>query len=99
MVKNTVKQAEQAKPAKKERTVLTPEQRIAKLEAELKAARERAEAKLNKVKTEAAAKRVKLRDRMVALSVQHNELTDQVGDGAYATITITTAEADTENVA
>jgi predicted nucleic acid-binding Zn-ribbon protein len=57
--------------AEKKRTVLTDEERVAKLEAELKAAREKAEAKKNKARTVAMEKRGKL-------VAKRDELTKQI---------------------
>lgn len=83
----------EAKPAapKKERRVLTPEERIAKAEADLKALREKAEAKKNKARNAAAEKRAKIRDKMVELNTQHNDLTETIGDGAFSNVTIEAA--------
>lgn len=69
-------------PAKTEakRKMLTPEQRVAKLEADLAAARKKAEAKTNKAKAEATEKRAKLVAKRDALNVQILELTETIGD-------------------
>lgn len=79
---------------KKERKVLTPEERIAKAEAELKALREKAEAKKNKERNAAAEKRAKIRDKMVELNTQHNDLTETIGDGAFSSVTIETGTTE-----
>jgi Spy/CpxP family protein refolding chaperone len=85
---NTGAAKAEAKATEAKRTMLTPEQRVAKLEAELAEARKKAEAKANKAKTEAAEKRAKIRDKMVELNTQHNDLTEVVGDKAFSNVTI-----------
>lgn len=67
------------------RKTLTPEEKIAKLEAELKAAREKAEAKTNKAKAEAVAKRAALVEKRDALTNQIKELTAIIGDDSEYT--------------
>lgn len=62
------------------RKMLTPAERVAKLEAELEAARKKAEAKANKAKTEATEKRAKLVEKRDALNAQIAELTKVIGD-------------------
>lgn len=71
-------------PAKTEakRKMLTPEQRVAKLEADLAAARKKAEAKTNKAKAEARDKRAKLVAKRDALNAQIAELNEVIGDKA-----------------
>lgn len=66
--------------AEAKRKMLTPAERVAKLEAELKAAREKAEAKANKAKTEATEKRAKLIAKRDELNTQIDELTKVIGD-------------------
>lgn len=85
----TTKAAE-AKPetkSEKKRTVLTDAQRIAKLEADLKAAREKAEAKANKARTEASEKRAKLVAKRDELNKQIAEL-DKVIDSAPTAVSV-----------
>lgn len=67
--------------AETKRTVLTPEQRVAKLEAELAAARKKAEERANKAKDQARDKRTKLVEKRNALNVQIAELNEIIGDG------------------
>lgn len=62
---------DQGKAPEKKRTVLTQEQRIAKLEAELKAAREKAEAKANKHFAQ-------LRERRAKLVAKRDSLNEQI---------------------
>ena len=69
MGKDTTKSTPAA--PKKERTVLTPQQRVAKLEAELEAARKKAEERENKARNTAWEKRAKL-------VAKRDELTKQI---------------------
>ena len=66
MVKDTTK----AKADKPKRTVLTPQQRVEKLEAELAAARERAAKRANAGRTKALEKRAKLVEKRDTLNAQ-----------------------------
>lgn len=66
---------DEAKPKRKQ---LSPEERVAKLEAELAAARERAEKKANKQRTELQAKRDKLADKINGLQKQLDEIDKQL---------------------
>lgn len=79
---NTPATPVKAEAKKTERKVLTPEQRVAKLEAELAAARKKAEDKANKQINEAKDKRAKLVEKRDALNVQILELTEIIGDDA-----------------
>jgi uncharacterized coiled-coil protein SlyX len=95
---NTVKaDAPGTEEPKAKRTMLTPEERVAKLEAELAAARQKAQAKANKAVNEAKAKRAKLRDKLVVLNTEHNNLTDVIGDQAFSNVTIDAAVEDSSN--
>lgn len=62
--------AAQSKPTEKKRTVLTDAERIAKLEADLAAARKKAEAKRNKARDAALEKRAKLVAKRDELNAQ-----------------------------
>lgn len=65
---------------KKTRKTSTPEERVARLEAELAAAKERAEAKANKADNLLRAQRAKLIERRDALQEKIDAITDQLGD-------------------
>lgn len=78
------------------RVVRTDEEILADLEAKLAAKRARIEARKNKGRDEAAAKRAKVRDRLVELNTKHNDLTDLIGDKAYANVTIEAGEEPAE---
>lgn len=62
------------------RKMLTPAERVAKLEADLAEARKKAEAKDNKAKAEAKDKRAKLVEKRDALNAQITELDVIIGD-------------------
>lgn len=66
---------------KKERKVSTPEERIAKLEADLAAARQRAEVKANKAHDLLRTQRAKLIERRDVLQEKIDTITDELGDG------------------
>lgn len=72
--------AEAKAEAKATRKMLTPAERVAKLEAELAEARKKAEAKANKAKAEATEKRAKLVEKRDALNVEIAALTKVIGD-------------------
>lgn len=84
MAKTASTKPEAVAEDKPKRTMLTPEQRVAKLEAELAAARERAEKKANKAVNEAKDKRAKLVEKRNALDNQIAQLTATIGDGGPA---------------
>jgi hypothetical protein len=69
-----------AKAEAKQRKMLTPAERVAKLEAELAEARAKAEAKANKAKAEAKEKRAKLLAKVDDLSEQIIALDKIIGD-------------------
>lgn len=60
-----------AEAAKPKRTQLTPEQRVAKLEAELEAARKKAEERANKGRTKAL-------ERRAALVTRRDKLNEEI---------------------
>lgn len=66
--------------AEAKRKMLTPAEKVAKLEADLAEARKKAEAKANKEKAEATEKRAKLRAKVDELSKQIAELDKVIGD-------------------
>lgn len=69
---------------KAKRKMLTAEERVALLEAQLAEAKAKADAKANKVKTEAKAKRATLIERRDKLNAQIAELDAVIGDETEA---------------
>lgn len=79
---------EKAAPAKAKRTTLTPEQKIAKLEAELKAARDKVQAKDRKrleeiaaLQAKATAKRDEAESHLTAYAEEIAVIRGRLGEG------------------
>lgn len=72
--------ASEAKAETPKRKMLTPKERIAKLEADLAAARKKEQEKADKKANELKAKRAKLQERRDALSDQIKAITAEIGD-------------------
>lgn len=81
MASNTTKKQDDKPKAK--RTVLTPEQRIAKMEAELEAAREKAAAKSQKIVDTKLAERNKLDERIKDLQDKRDAITAELVANGY----------------
>lgn len=77
--------AAQSKPTEAKRRMLTPAEKVAKLEADLAAARKKAEERADKVINQAKEKRAKLVEKRDALNDQIRELTVVIGDDELAT--------------
>lgn len=77
----TTEKVETPAPAKKaetKRKILTPQERVAKLEAELKAAREKAEAKAKAESDQLTERRAKIVERRDLLNTQIEEIDKQL---------------------
>lgn len=89
MASNTTRKQADTKPEakpegeKKKRTMLTPEQRIAKMEADLAEARERAAKKSQKVVDTKLAERNKLDERIKDLQDKRDAITAELVANGY----------------
>lgn len=88
MASNTTKKqaetkAEESTGEKKKRTVLTPEQRIAKMEADLEAARQRAAQKSQKIVDTKLAERNKLDEKIKDLQDKRDAITAELVANGY----------------
>lgn len=92
------KQDNVAKAPKKERVVLTPEQRIAKAEAELAELRRKAEEKANKGRTVAMEKRAKLVARRDKIQSDIDAIDAEYPPAETTTVGDTADEPDTDEL-
>jgi hypothetical protein len=81
---------------KVKRTMLTPEQRVAKLEAALEAAKVKAAAKENKVVNDLLDKRKKLTTRVAKLQADIDIIDSQLRSLGYNNIDEPTISTDTD---
>lgn len=83
MASTTKKQDDQPKAERKKRTVLTPEERIAKMEADLQAAREKAAKKSQKIVETKLAERNKLDEKIKDLQDKRDAITAELVANGY----------------
>ena len=89
---DTKKKGTPAEADAPKRKMLTPEERVAKLEAELAAARERADKKANKERDTLVEKRNKLGQKRDALDAQIAQIEQQLDAIGGATVTVSTED-------